>query len=76
MTGSHDLINSMYPKYDKWIEIYEKLNKNGTFDSPFTKRVGFSKETFAEILWENGPQFSLMTTSNASKRIVILHNIH
>ena len=50
MTGSHDLINSMYPKYDKWIEIYEKLNKNGTFDSPFTKRVGFSKETFAEIL--------------------------
>ena len=46
LTGSHDLIKSIYPKYDKWLEIYKQLNKNGTFDSPFTNRVGFSKETF------------------------------
>jgi hypothetical protein len=46
LTGGHDLVKSIYPKLDKWIKIYKKLNKNGTFDSPFTKRVGFSKETF------------------------------
>ncbi len=46
LTGSHDLVRSMYPKYDAWIEIYQKLNKNGTFDSPFSKRVGFVEHTF------------------------------
>ncbi len=46
LTGSHDLVKSMYPKYNKWLDIYKKLNKNGTFDSPFSKRVGFRKESF------------------------------
>ncbi len=46
LTGSHDLVKSLYPKYDKWMEFYKKLNKNGTFDSPFSKRVGFCKESF------------------------------
>jgi hypothetical protein len=46
LTGGHDLVKSIYPKLDTWMKIYKQLNKNGTFDSPFTKRVGFSKETF------------------------------
>lgn len=36
----------MYPLYDRWIEIYLKLNPTGTFDSPFTKRIGLSREQF------------------------------
>ncbi len=46
LTGSHDLIRSMYPMYDCWIEVYHKLNPTGTFDSPFTKRIGLSSKQF------------------------------
>ena len=46
LTGSHNLIESMYPEYGKWLAVYRQLNKNGTFDSPFSKRVGFRKESF------------------------------
>jgi hypothetical protein len=46
LTGSHNLVESMYPEYGKWLDVYHQLNKNGTFDSPFSKRVGFRKETF------------------------------
>jgi hypothetical protein len=38
----------MYPKYDAWIEVYQQLNRNGTFDNPFSKRVGFDKYTFSQ----------------------------
>lgn len=46
LTGSHNLVDSMYPEYHKWIDVYRQLNKNGTFDSPFSKRVGFTEHTF------------------------------
>ncbi len=46
---THDLIHALYPKFDKWLEIYEKLNKKGTFFSPFTKRVGFSKQAVTAV---------------------------
>ncbi|MCP5054062.1 MAG: FAD-binding protein [bacterium] len=46
LTGSHDFIASMYPEYKKWMAVYHELNKKGTFNSPFGKRVGFEKETF------------------------------
>lgn len=42
LTGSGGLIRSMYPKYDKWLDIYRKLNKSGMFDNSFTDRCGFS----------------------------------
>jgi hypothetical protein len=37
----------MYPAYHRWITVYRQLNQNGTFDSPFSKRVGFAKYAFA-----------------------------
>ena len=43
MTGSHELIASMYPDYGKWLEVHRELNGSGVFDSPFTKRVGISE---------------------------------
>lgn len=46
LTGSHGLVASMYPAYQKWIDVYRQLNKNGTFDNPFSKRVGFDKQEF------------------------------
>lgn len=46
LNGSHDLIKSMYPKYDKWIAVYQQLNKQGTFDNPFSRRVGFRKKQY------------------------------
>ena len=42
LTGSHDLIKNMYPDYDKWLSVYNKLNPNGTFNNQFTDRCGFS----------------------------------
>jgi hypothetical protein len=47
LTGSHDLVKSIYPAYDRWIAVYRQLNQNGTFDSPFSKRVGFAKYALA-----------------------------
>lgn len=46
LTGSRDFIKAMYPKYDKWLTIYNKLNKNGMFENSFTDRCGFSEKTF------------------------------
>ncbi|MCP5049672.1 MAG: FAD-binding protein [bacterium] len=46
LTGSHNFIASMYPEYNKWIEVYKELNTKGTFDNGFSKRVGFKKEDF------------------------------
>jgi hypothetical protein len=46
LNGSHGLIKSMYPMYDKWISIYNKLNKQGTFDNPFSRRVGFREKNY------------------------------
>ncbi len=46
LTGSHGLIQKMYPRYGDWQRIHEQLNASGVFDSPFSKRVGFSSATF------------------------------
>src|SRR5215208_372011 len=46
LTGSHGLVASMYPHYNDWLEVYRRLNARGAFDSPFTRRVGISKERF------------------------------
>jgi len=42
LTGSHDLIRSLYPRLDDWLEIHGRLNASGVFDSPFSKRVGLA----------------------------------
>jgi len=42
LTGSHDLIRSLYPRLDDWLEIHGRLNASRVFDSPFSKRVGLA----------------------------------
>ena len=42
LTGSHDLVRSLYPRYDEWQEVHGRLNASGVFDSPFSKRTGLS----------------------------------
>jgi xylitol oxidase len=48
LTGSHDLMRSMYPRYDDWMQVYGTLNASGVFDGPFTKRVGISTSRYDE----------------------------
>jgi L-gulono-1,4-lactone dehydrogenase len=43
LTGSHDTLRRMYPAFDRWLEVRDRLDPNGTVDSPFTKRVGISR---------------------------------
>jgi hypothetical protein len=42
LTGSHEKLASMYPRYPDWLKVHAELNKSGVFDSPFSKRVGIS----------------------------------
>lgn len=42
LTGSHDTLRRMYPAYDRWLEVHDRFNASGVFDSPFAKRVGIS----------------------------------
>jgi L-gulono-1,4-lactone dehydrogenase len=46
LTGSHDLVRSMYPRYDDWLRVHAEINDTGVFDSPFAKRVGISASKF------------------------------
>jgi hypothetical protein len=46
LTGSNDLVASMYPCYDDWQAIHSQLNASGVFNSPFSKRVGISTSEF------------------------------
>ncbi|HMS66458.1 MAG TPA: FAD-binding protein [Ignavibacteria bacterium] len=46
LSGNNDLIRTLYPEYDKWIAVFNILNKNGTFDNDFTDTCGFSKIKF------------------------------
>jgi hypothetical protein len=43
LTGSHGAVEEMYPRHAAWQRIHEKLNATGVFDSPFSRRVGFSR---------------------------------
>lgn len=42
LTGSNDLVKSLYPQYESWCAIYKKLNAKATFDNRFTYRCGFA----------------------------------
>ena len=42
LTGSNGLVQGLYPRYGDWQRLHEALNTSGVFDSPFSKRVGFS----------------------------------
>jgi hypothetical protein len=46
LTGSHDRVGSLYPRYGDWLRVRKQLDRAGTFDSPFTKRVGISRRGF------------------------------
>lgn len=46
LTGSHNLVGSMYPQYSRWLAVHDALNETGVFDSPFSKRVGISRSAF------------------------------
>jgi FAD/FMN-containing dehydrogenase len=46
LSGSHDFIASMYPRLGDWLDVRARLDPDGVFDSPFTKRVGLSRESF------------------------------
>jgi len=46
LAGGRERIRSMYPKFDTWLEVMRQLDPKGTFDSPFTKRVGISGRGF------------------------------
>jgi hypothetical protein len=43
LTGSHGLVEAMYPRYQDWQTIHAQLNASGVFDGPFSKRVGLSR---------------------------------
>jgi len=49
LTGSHDLVRSLYPRYDEWQEVHARLNASGVFDSPFSKRTGLSGGAVVEL---------------------------
>ncbi|MBV9046848.1 MAG: hypothetical protein JOY58_01175 [Solirubrobacterales bacterium] len=40
------LLQTMYPRYQDWLDVHHKLNTSGVFDSPFTERVGISTQPF------------------------------
>jgi hypothetical protein len=46
LSGSHDFIAAMYPRLRDWNDVRARLDPDGVFDSPFTKRVGLSQDDF------------------------------
>ncbi|HEY4826752.1 MAG TPA: D-arabinono-1,4-lactone oxidase [Solirubrobacteraceae bacterium] len=46
LTAAGGLLETMYPRYRDWLDIYRQLNSSGVFDSPFTERVGISAPRF------------------------------
>jgi FAD/FMN-containing dehydrogenase len=47
LSGSHGFVESMYPRYADWMDVRARLDPDGVFDSPFSKRVGISADRFA-----------------------------
>lgn len=35
-------VQKMYPKYDRWLDIYRQMNTTGMFNSPLTDRLGIT----------------------------------
>jgi len=46
LTASEGLLETMYPHYHDWLEVYSRLNASCVFNSPFTERVGISTPRF------------------------------
>jgi len=46
LAGGGALLETMYPRYADWLEVLGRLNSSGVFDSPFTDRVGISRQRF------------------------------
>jgi hypothetical protein len=46
LSGSHGFVESMYPRYADWMDVRARLDPDGVFDSPFSKRVGISADRF------------------------------
>jgi FAD/FMN-containing dehydrogenase len=46
LSGSHGFVASMYPRLGDWMDVRARLDPDGVFDSPFTKRVGLSQDDF------------------------------
>lgn len=42
ISGSNGLLGKMYSKLDNWLGVYRQFNAQGTFNSSFTDRVGFT----------------------------------
>lgn len=42
LTGSRDMIRTLYPQLDRWLTVFNTFNADGRFRSVFTDRVGFS----------------------------------
>jgi L-gulono-1,4-lactone dehydrogenase len=42
LTGSHQLVASLYRQLPRWLEAHAELNSTRVFDSPFSKRVGIA----------------------------------
>ena len=46
LSGSGEFVAAMYPRLGDWLDVRARLDPDGVFDSPFTKRVGLSRESF------------------------------
>jgi hypothetical protein len=42
LTGSHELVASLYGQLPRWLDAHAELNSTHVFDSPFSKRVGIA----------------------------------
>jgi hypothetical protein len=42
LTGSHELVASLYKQLPRWLDAHAELNSTRVFDSPFSKRVGIA----------------------------------
>lgn len=46
---SWEQVRALYPDTaDRWLRVYERMNASGTFDSPFTERMGISRGKHAK----------------------------
>ncbi|MGH9260499.1 MAG: D-arabinono-1,4-lactone oxidase, partial [Acidimicrobiales bacterium] len=43
LVGGRDLLCSLYPLYERWMDVHRTLNAAGTFASPFARRAGFAE---------------------------------
>ena len=43
LSGGHDLLARMYPRFPDWLAVHDVLNRSGVFASPFSNRVGITR---------------------------------